>query len=420
MPSSRLWAAAEVAGLDGERFCVELGLHLRPRQMRRLDKALGLAARRRAAADRVDADWDAVFFGGRAAEAAVRAALEAERRQARHAYNSARALFRFLLFEDIPVAKRRLVGPDEVDGIYGGSLQDPAALFRPADTPPTVSRSPSIEIGDTRHYWLRFPSPYPRLGDLVYAHVYEPVAVDNPPTVILGHGICVEFDHWQGLLDEAAVLCRQGMRVVRPEAPFHGRRRPVGYYGGEWITAESPLSVLDTFVGAVHERAVLIDWCRRQDYGPVAIGGSSLGAMMAIVTAEYAHDWPAALRPDGLIMITQCERPIDALIGGSIARLFGSEASKRDSGWTDDLLQRYLSILEPKRGPVMPAERIVGVLGRYDTATPFAGGKALHARWQVSAENSFIWPCGHFTVPIRLARDPAPLRRFADLMARAA
>ena len=215
------------------------------------------------------------------------------------------------------------------------------------------------------------------------------------------------------------MLCQQGMRVVRPEAPYHGRRRNAGYYGGEQIIAESPLSSLDTFVGAVHERAVLIDWCRRQNHGPVAIGGSSLGAMMAILTADRSHDWPAALRPDGLIMITQCERPIEGLVGGSIAKLFGSHESKKRAGWSDDLLQRYLGILEPKRGPVMPAERIVGILGQYDTATPFESGQALLARWQVPEENSFIWPCGHFTVPIHLARDPAPLHRFAGLMAAA-
>ncbi|MAG96571.1 MAG: alpha/beta hydrolase family protein [Alphaproteobacteria bacterium] len=419
-PSSRLWASAETADLDSALFCADLGLQLGSRQMRRLDRVLAQTAERRARAQRVDEAWEAVFFGGREASQAARAKLEVERLRLRHDYNSARALFRFLLLEDVPLVKRRRVEPRDVEAVFGHAVDDPVALFRPDRVAPEVSRSQAIEIAGTRQYWLRFTSPYPRLADQVYARVYEPIGVENPPTVVLGHGICVEFDHWKGLLDEASVLCSQGMRVVRCEAPYHGRRRQIGYYGGERVIADSPLSSLDTFIGAVRERAVLIDWCRRQGAGPVAIGGSSLGAMMALLTVESSHDWPAALRPDGLIMITQCERPIEGLLGGSIAKMFRSEETNRTAGWNDALMQRYLGILEPKRGPVMPAERIVSILGQYDTATPFLSGRALLSRWQVPEENTFIWPCGHFTVPIRLSRDPAPLRRFAGLMAQAA
>ena len=419
-PSSRLWASAETAGLDSRLFCADLGLQLGKRQMRRLDRVLAQTAARRALALEVDEAWEAVFFGGREASPAARLELEVERRRVRHDYNSARALFRFLLLEDVPLVKRRRVEPRDVEAIFGPAVDDPVDVFRPDPVPPEISRSQAIEINGARHYWLRFTSPYARLADQVYARVYEPIGLADPPTVILGHGIRVEFDQWNGLLDEASVLCAQGLRVVRCEAPYHGRRRPMGYFGGERVIADSPLSALDTFIGAVRERAVLIDWCRRHGAGPVAVGGSSLGAMMALLTAERSHDWPAALRPDGLIMITQCERPIEALLGGSVAKLFGAEQSKLAAGWNDTLLQRYLGILEPKRGPVMAPQRIVSVLGQYDTATPFASGRALLSRWQVPEQNTFVWPCGHFTVPIRMHRDPAPLRRFADVMAAAA
>ncbi len=381
-PASRLWASAEVAELDSKLFCADLGLQLGSRQMRRLDMVLARTAKRRARAQRVDEAWEAVFFGGREAGPAARADLEAERKQARHDYNNARALFRFLLLEDVPLVKQRRVEPADVEAVFGPAVNDPVALFRPDRVPPEVSRSQTIEIAGTRQYWLRFRSPYPRLGDQVYARVYEPIGASDPPTVVLGHGICVEFDHWKGLLDEAAVLCSQGMRVVRCEAPYHGRRRQVGYYGGERVIADSPLGSLDTFIGAVRERAVLIDWCRRQGAGPVAIGGSSLGAMMALLTVECSHDWPAALRPDGLIMITQCERPIEALLDGSIAKLFRSEETKRAAGWNDALLQRYLGILDPKRGPVMPAERIVSILGQYPRWA--TGPRRRPGRWPSS------------------------------------
>ena len=51
------------------------------------------------------------------------------------------------------------------------------------------------------------------------------------------------------------------------------------------------------------------------------------------------------------------------------------------------------------------------VLGRRDTVTPFAEGAALARRWKVAPENLFLWRGGHFTTPLGLLRDPAPLER---------
>ena len=414
-PLSRLWAAAEEADGRVDHFCDALGLELSAGEHRLIDAMVNLAALRDEA-EEIDGEWDAVFFGAKETSASARVDLEHRRRRARDAHNRARRLFGFLVLKDIPLARLEVPSPDDVAGKYGRWADDAEGLFRPAVPVAPIEQSQAYEDGAIRHFWLRFPSPCERLADTVYAHVYEPVGNPDPPTVILGHGICVEFDHWQGLLDEAAVLCQMGLRVVRPEAPFHGRRRRRGYYVGEQVIAQSPLGALDCFVGAVAERAVLMDWCRRHGSAPVAIGGSSLGAMMAIATVERSHDWPQALRPDGLVMITLCERPFDALVHGSLARMFGSQQKRLDAGWSDDLLQHYLKILEPTRGPVMPAEKIVAVLGRHDTATPFASGLALLDRWQVPAENRTLWRCGHFTVPMRLARDSRPLRRFADVM----
>jgi hypothetical protein len=207
-----------------------------------------------------------------------------------------------------------------------------------------------------------------------------------------------------------------GFRVVRPEAPFHGRRRPQGYYGGEYISATSPIGILDTCTAAVAERGVLMDWCRRTSDGPVTMGGSSLGALLAQLVSGQAKNWPEHLRPDALLLIMHCSRMEDALIHGSIAKLFGALDAKHEHGWSVATVAEYLKALDPPLQPAIDAANIVSILGEADQATPFAGGLELLDRWQLPQDNRFIWPQGHFSLPIALTRNDAPLRRFQQIV----
>ena len=68
----------------------------------------------------------------------------------------------------------------------------------------------------------------------------------------------------------------------------------------------------------------------------------------------------------------------------------------------------------------MAPENIVTVLGAYDGVTPYAGARALIDRWGVPPANRFIWRRGHFSVPLTMLRNPAPLARFREVMARLA
>jgi len=172
--------------------------------------------------------------------------------------------------------------------------------------------------------WLRFKSPSARLGDVAWARVHTPVGIANPPTIILGHGVCVEFDNWIGLVDEADALCAAGFRVIRPEAPFHGRRCPPGYYGGERLIGSFPLGALDAFTGAVREWAVLANWARATSTGRLAMGGTSLGALTAQLVADRSHDWPEQLRPEGLLLITHSGNMRQTILDGELTRLFDS------------------------------------------------------------------------------------------------
>src|SRR3546814_13718281 len=80
------------------------------------------------------------------------------------------------------------------------------------------------------------------------------------------------------MLDGASVeslnLLREGVRIMRIEAPWHNHRRRIGRYGGEPFLATQPLAGLELFGALVREMGVLIAWCREQGSRRVAVGRS--------------------------------------------------------------------------------------------------------------------------------------------------
>lgn len=416
-PMSRLWAAARDAHGEVQRFYDAVPMPPRFEDRERLTKSLAKFEQARAAANAIESEWDRAFFGPADTAPGNREAVEAARIALRHAYNATRRHFRFLVNRDVPRVKLAITTPEEVAAIYGAAAEgDLVRLTRAPDPMPVVEVSRAIASSTGRDFWLRFKSPSARLGDTVYARVHEPLGVSNPPTIIFGHGICVEYDHWHGLIDECHALARMGFRVIRPEAPWHGRRNRPGQFGGENIIAAFPTGALDTLTGAVQEWAVLADWARATSSGPLAVGGSSLGAMTSQFAADRAADWPAHMRPDALLLLTHTGDLTDAVLNGALAELWMSPADVAAKGWTEDLARRYLSLLQPARPPCVPASRIISVLGRRDRVLPFESGRRLVETWCVPEQNTFIWDRGHFSVPMTLVRNNAPLKRFAEVM----
>ena len=418
-PLSRLWAAARAAEGTPEKFYKAVPMAPRPSDSGRLQKALAKFEAARASVNALEAEWDRSFFGPDEVTPDYLVAVETARRDRRNAYNATRRLFLSLHWgRFVPLIKLDTPSPSDVETVYGRFLADPDSAYTPPDPMPEVEVSRRVpgEIGT--HYWLRFNSPSDRVGDMVYARVQEPDGVENPPTLIFGHGVCVEFDHWHGLVDEVEAMCRLGIRVVRPEAPWHGRRVLPGEFGGEHFIATSPMGPMDLFTAGLREWSVLMDWCRRNTDGPVAMGGSSLGALMSQLAADKARGWPQDLHPDALLLITHCGRHEDAVLRGRLAQVWGLGEATRSKGWTADTLHRFLPLLDPVGDPVVDPANIVTVLGRLDDVTPFASGLALVDRWRVPPENRFIWNRGHFTVPLTMMRDHRPLRRFKAILDR--
>jgi pimeloyl-ACP methyl ester carboxylesterase len=418
--SSRLWAAAHVAGGSPQAFCDAVPMPRRMEDTGHLTGALARFEEARAAKQAIDAAWECAFFGASEGEGAAlvgrRIAIETARLDASQHLNGTRRLFAAYLRRNIARVRAAPDSPAAIEAIYGAARTDFARFVASPAPMPAIQVSRAIPGTVGRDYWLRFASPSARLGDTVMARVHEPVGAIDPPTIILGHGVCIEFDHWRGLIDESDELVRLGFRVIRPEAPFHGRRTLPGTFGGEPIIGTFPSGALDAFTGALQEWAVLADWARRTSSGPLAFGGTSLGAQMAQLAAERSRGWPERLRPDALLLITHCGSLADAVLTGAIPRIFGVAPAVEAAGWTPETVSPYLSLLDPGRSPPIARERIVSVIGRSDTVTPFKSGEALIRDWRLAAENAFVWDRGHFSVPMTLIRNPAPIHRFADIV----
>ena len=416
-PLSRLWAAARAAHGSPEQFFAEVPTPGQPGLEQRLVRVLARFEQNRRAAANAEAAWEPAYFGGQPRDTDRLVEIEKHRLDCCAAYNAMRREFRFLKRAfSIPPIRWEIMSPMETASGYAQIMRHRDSLFAAPDPMPEVEASNAMTDAAGRHYWLRFASPSASMADTVTARVLEPVDVDNPPTVIFLHGIGVEFDHWHGMIDDVAMLSRKGIRTVRVEGPWHGRRVPDGRYGGEKFVGSLPLGSLAYFSAQVREAAILIDWCRRHTTGPVAIGGSSLGAHVARLVATQANGWSDALQPDALLLITPCEKFEDAAIGGAFARIWKTAENAVQAGWSPTLRGKFFSLLNPPGHPCMPADQVVAVLGTHDNVTPFPSGKRLVERLGLPADNAFIRRQGHFSTPINLVRDKAPLNRFCRIL----
>lgn len=231
-----------------------------------------------------------------------------------------------------------------------------------------------------------------------------------------GHGICVEFDHYHQMLDEITQLTEMGIRVVRPEAPWHGRRVLPGHYGGEQLLSALPTSMIE-FIAAQHrEWAVLINWCREKSDGSVAIGGSSLGAQSAKAIAGRACGWPKRLRPNALFVIAHSQYIWEGAQKGALSDVWNVGGTMIAKGWHKDSERAWLQRLDVPGPPCMAPDQIISVTGTYDTVTADATAHRQLDAWGVPPDNRFSYGRGHFSLPLGLVHDPAPLVKLAAIL----
>jgi hypothetical protein len=413
MPLSRAWAAALDAEGSAERFRLEVGCDLPERAVpkRALDKVAALKAAFAAA----DAAWVEAFFGESNPGQAALVEIEHRWRRSSQRLMNARSLFLpLVLRHKLPAARYRIPSLDEVEAVYGPLRGDPDKAFElPAKLPP-IARSHAIEHDWGREYWLRFDSPGPD-RDRAWAHVFEPLAAENAASLIYGHGLSVEFEAYEGMVDGlVGFLVGQGVRVIRLEAPWHVRRRQPGWYGGERFVATQPLGALELFSTAAREMGIVAGWCRQQGRGRVAFGGISMGALTAQVAAMRARAWPERHQPDVLFLITTSDSVAALAFESGIAHGIGLPEALHAGGWNEANLSAFGALTDPGlMAPLLPAN-IIMVLGRFDTVTPCRRGAALAEHWNLPGGNLFLYDRGHFTVPIGIFRDQASLERLVE------
>jgi len=418
-PLSRAWAVALEYGEDGAAFAAALGLEGFPGGLCGWQLARGLARTHELAQVHagVEARWRDLFFATEAPPAAALVAAERARRQSSHNLMSARRFF-LCLRKRVPRLCWDLPHPEDMPSPE--ALRGDGGTCIRLDGMPAVEQSHAVRGPYGWQSWIRFPAPgLP--GDTAWAQVFEPEGVHNPPTLISLHGICVESEHWGESMDSVDItpaLALKGLRVIRPEGPWHGRRRLPGTFGGEPAMAQGPLGFLKMFAAWGAEIPVYVDWARRRSggSGPVALGGVSLGALTSQLAAVAAKDWPETERPDALILIACSESLHDVAFQGSLAAAIGLPAKLQAKGWSVADIDRYLPLMEPRGAPAMAPEKIVMTLGEADDLTPFSGGLALARRWQVPPANLFLRHQGHFSVAFDLGRRPQPLDRLVEIL----
>lgn len=420
-PLSRLWAAANAAGDDPACFRDEIGAPVAAWPEPYLRSVLARNAGRKAAAEVARVAWEASLFGDAAHEDCL--LLDRRRRAAATRHLATRASFYPLLFPTRPPPARwEIDQPDHVERDLGWAINRPDSLYAVAVDIGSVAVSRAVVKGGLREYWLRAPTPAPRLrqrpgSEVLYARVVEPADVAPCPTLIFGSGLCLEFELLTIARDPGARLAGLGWRVIEPISPYHGLRAMPGRYGGEPFFAAGPTSSIDLISGQAIESALLIAWCRRRFGAKVALAGISMTSFVAQQVASRCRLWPAEARPDAVMLISHSGRIEDVTFGGALAVTLGLDRALARAGWSREALARLSKLIDPAADPAISPSNIISVLGESDRWVPYDDGLAVAERWRLPPANVFRYPLGHLGMPVQLTRDAAPFERLRQVLA---
>jgi hypothetical protein len=415
-PLSRGWAAALAAGGSTDRFIEQIACGRFARRM--LPGILNRAQSRQMVLDAADAAWEEAFFGSGPA----RAETEAARLRAAGALTNLRSAFVPLhLQAPLPAVAWAIEDPASVAHRHAPRLDGADRTFADVFDAADIEASRGFLSRHGVEGWLRFPAPTHAAKGTAWARVSAPALVTGRgsaplPSLIFTHGIAMETEFTGNGRSSLGALVAEGIRVIRPEGPWHGRRRLPGWYGGEPVLARGPGGLLDYFHAHVIEIGRLIAWARRTRGGPVCLGGVSLGALTAQLAAVASREWPEEMRPDALFLVAPSSSLIAVTFQGSLTRDLGVPQAIRSAGWSMAEIDRWRSLLDPVGKPAVDPARIIVVIGRSDDVTLTAGGEALARAWRLPEENVYRAPAGHFSTSLGLARDLAPFTRLLQIL----
>lgn len=428
-PLSRGWAALLAAGGSAQAFLASLKVNRLSRPL--VHRVLAQAEMRTAVLADADLQWEAAFFGNGPA----RAEVEMRRLAAARALMGLRSSLAPLhLTSAFPAVDFRIEPEEAVFARHAHRLLHPDQAFTSTFDPSVVQASRGFLSSRALQGWVRWRSPLAISGragpgdsagrDVAWAKVLAPLrqhrrsTSDGRPSVIFAHGIGMEPEFVGEVRRGFDALLQAGVRIIRIEAPWHGRRRLPGWYGGEPLLARGLGGLLDFFQAYVIEIGQMVAWARATRGGPVAVAGVSLGALTAQMVGMAAHHWPAEMRPDALFLVSPSRSVVEAVFAGTLTRGLGVPEAITAAGWTPAGIDRWRPLFEPMDAPAVEPESIIIVLGDTDTVTPTVQGEALAALWQVPEAQVFHAPTGHFTTAMSLSGKPPSIAKLVSLLFR--
>ena len=409
-PLSRAWAAATISGGSPEFFGNEIAASgLNSGQYLRV---LNKVSKSNQEFSEICNTWETYFFDRENPNPNDLIESQISVVAGEHRQLSMRRYF-FSLRSHIQPLKLSVATPHDVESIHLNRLKE-----NPFPSPPTakIERSASVygEWGEEFH--LKMPAPCCTKNDIVRAQVFMPQDGNIKGTFICLHGILIEPALWNKLAYPVKALTREGIRVMLPTGPWHGRRTPKGQFGGENILRCGPLGFIEALRKWVPEVALWTRWARSTSLSPVGLGGVSLGGLCAQLASTAAHDWPNSDRHDALLLITTSGDMNDVAFNNNIGEKLNLTKEIKRKGWTRQTLKRWLPLLQPTMRPPLMGKKIAMLLGSADRLTPFDGGLLLSKKWEVPEENLFIRRQGHFTGALGLSHDSTPLKRFVEIL----
>src|SRR3546814_13469562 len=117
-----------------------------------------------------------------------------------------------LMLGAVPRIRYAIPARELVEARFGALADWPERAYEMSIPAPKIERSRALAGVHGVEYWLRFTSPHKPMGDTVWAHVYEPHGVENPPSLVYGHGLGVEMEMLDGASEESLNLLRAGVR----------------------------------------------------------------------------------------------------------------------------------------------------------------------------------------------------------------
>jgi hypothetical protein len=410
LPVSRAWAAGVAAQGDFDRFAEAAVAD--PKALAKIAPALPQLDTSRRQYDDAQDGWEAAFFGDGDIAQSRLIDSETERFEAATHFMALRR--KFLSVRRIfPQVDWSVATPAEVVTAQGARLKDATSAFAAPEIPSMdVSKIVPGALG--REGWLRMQSPSATTGDTALAHVFWPEGKVRG-TIVSLHGVLMEQDMWP-IADPVSQMVEDGFCVIRPEGPWHGRRCPVGQYGGEAIFARGILGFIELFEAWVAEAALWINWARAENGGRVGLAGISLGALTAQLAATHCGQWPRDMQPDAILLITTTGDVANGALRGSLASMLDLRNRLSAAGWQEEDMARWPSLIEPGDRVALDPNAVVMALGDADTVTPYQGGRALATRWGIPPENLLVTHQGHFSAALGIYNNRASLDRLAQIM----